>query len=139
MKFVCNTLQETQKAAEYLARAAKPGFCLALFGDLGYGKTTFAKYFIKSLNRSVSDVPSPTFTIIQTYDSPIAEIWHVDCYRLKSKDEFYNLGLEDALRHCITIIEWPEVIMSLLPIDTVKAYFSYDGNIRQLFFRYCRS
>jgi tRNA threonylcarbamoyladenosine biosynthesis protein TsaE len=125
-KFLCHSLEDTKNAAEYFARLAKPGQCFALLGDLGYGKTTFAKYFIQFLNKSVSHVTSPTFTIVQIYDSVVAEIWHVDCYRLKNEEEFYELGLDEAFSHCISIIEWPEVILQLLPTDTIKIKFSME-------------
>jgi tRNA threonylcarbamoyladenosine biosynthesis protein TsaE len=132
VKFVCKSLKDTQNAAKYFSQFAKAGQCFALFGDLGYGKTTFTRYFVRLLNKSNEDVQSPSFTLVQIYDSAIAEIWHVDCYRWKSPDAFYELGLEDALLNCITIIEWPEIILHLLPPDTIKIKFSLVGKIREL-------
>jgi tRNA threonylcarbamoyladenosine biosynthesis protein TsaE len=132
IKFVCKTLADTRNAAEYFAGSAKAGRCFALFGDLGYGKTAFAGYFIRSLNKSVQDVVSPTFSIVQIYDSDVAEIWHVDCHRLKSEEEFRELGLDEAFQRCITIVEWPEIIENFLPTDTVKIKFSVEGSVREL-------
>ncbi len=123
-KFICNSLDDTKKAAEYFSEFAKPGQCFALYGNLGFGKTTFTQYLIKILNPQIENIISPTFNIIQTYPSKIAEIWHIDCYRLKSTDEFYELGIEEAFSNCVTIIEWPEEIEDLLPSDTVKIQFS---------------
>ncbi len=123
-KFVCNSLDDTKKVAEYFFKFAKPGQCFALYGNLGFGKTTFAQYLIKILNPKIENIISPTFNIIQTYPSEIAEIWHVDCYRLKSSEEFYELGIDEAFSSCITIIEWPEIIEDLLPSDTIKIQFS---------------
>jgi tRNA threonylcarbamoyladenosine biosynthesis protein TsaE len=123
IQIICNSTADAKNVAERLAHLAKPGQCFALSGELGSGKTTFAKYFIGSLSRPLQDVTSPTFTIVQIYDSDIAEIWHADFYRLKSEEEFYELGFEEALSHCITIIEWPEIILHLLPADTVKINF----------------
>ncbi|MDR2782187.1 MAG: tRNA (adenosine(37)-N6)-threonylcarbamoyltransferase complex ATPase subunit type 1 TsaE [Holosporaceae bacterium] len=131
-EFICNSLTDTQSAAKYFARLAKPGQCFALFGDLGYGKTTFAKYLIQSLNESVEDVTSPTFTIVQVYNSDVAEIWHIDCYRLKSEEEFYELGFDENFQDRVTIVEWPEIIQSILPTDTINIKFSLDGTIRKL-------
>ena len=125
--FKCFSEKDTKQAAEYFAQFAKPEQCFALRGDLGYGKTTFAKYFINSLNQSIEDVTSPTFTIVQTYESSVAEIWHVDCYRLKDREEFFELGLEEAFNYCITIIEWPEIIQDLLPKDSINIDFSIDS------------
>ncbi len=130
MKFICNSLEQTKLAAEYFSQFARPGKCFALYGNLGFGKTTFAKYFIRSLNNNIIDISSPTFNIIQTYQSNIAEIWHVDCYRIKSKEEFYELGIDEAFPLYITIIEWPEIIENFLPEDTVKILFSKNKDKR---------
>lgn len=129
-KFICNSLDDTQKAAEYFSEFAKPGKCFALYGNLGFGKTTFAQYLIKTLNPKIENIISPTFNIIQTYPSKIAEIWHIDCYRLKSADEFYDLGIDEAFLDCITVVEWPEIIGDLLPSDVIKIQFSKISNQR---------
>lgn len=129
-KFICNSLDDTQKAAEYFSEFAKPGQCFALYGNLGFGKTTFAQYLIKTLNPKIENIISPTFNIIQTYPSKIAEIWHIDCYRLKSADEFYDLGIDEAFLDCITVVEWPEIIGDLLPSDVIKIQFSKISNQR---------
>jgi len=131
-KFVCNSLNDTKLAAEYFAEFARVGQCFALFGGLGFGKTTFSKYFIQALNPLIKEISSPTFTIVQTYDSVVAEIWHVDCYRLKSEDEFYELGLDEAFSNCVTIIEWPEIILHQLPQDTIKIEFSLKHRTRYI-------
>ncbi|MDR0753226.1 MAG: tRNA (adenosine(37)-N6)-threonylcarbamoyltransferase complex ATPase subunit type 1 TsaE [Holosporaceae bacterium] len=132
VEFICNILRDTRNAAKYFAHFAKVGQCFALYGDLGCGKTTFSKYLIKALNKSVGDIPSPTFTLVQVYDSSIAEIWHVDCYRWQSVEEFWELGLEEALENCIVIVEWPDIIQHLLPSNTIKIKFFFDGKIRRL-------
>ncbi|MDR1982469.1 MAG: tRNA (adenosine(37)-N6)-threonylcarbamoyltransferase complex ATPase subunit type 1 TsaE [Holosporaceae bacterium] len=131
-EFICNSLNDTKIAAEYFSQFAEVGQCFALFGDLGYGKTTFSKYFIQSLNKSIKEVPSPTFAIVQIYNSSVAEIWHVDLYRLKSEEEFYELGVEEALHHCVTIVEWPEIIQHLLPQNVIKIRILLEGNARRI-------
>jgi tRNA threonylcarbamoyladenosine biosynthesis protein TsaE len=130
IEFLCKSLEDTKNAAEYFGQFARIGRCFALCGDLGSGKTTFSRYLIRWLNPSVTDVPSPTFTIVQTYDSNAGEIWHVDCHRLKSNGEFLELGLEEALVNCITIIEWPEIIGEFLPPDTIRIDFSLRNGDR---------
>ena len=87
-------------------------------------------YLIKTLNPNIENIVSPTFNIIQTYPSKIAEIWHIDCYRLKSADEFYDLGIDEAFSSCITVIEWPKIIEDLLPDDMIKIKFSKIGDQR---------
>ncbi len=131
-KFICNSLDDTKKAAEYFSEFAKLGQCFALYGNLGFGKTTFAQYLIKILNPEIENIISPTFNIIQTYPCEIAEIWHIDCYRLKSADEFYELGIEEAFSDCITIIEWPEIIEDMLPNNTIKINFSKTNDLRTI-------
>ena len=79
---------------------------------------------IKIVNAKIENIGSPTFNIIQTYESDVAEIWHIDCYRMKSSDEFFELGIDEIFSSCITIIEWPEIIEKFLPEDAIKLKFS---------------
>lgn len=127
IEFKCVSLDDTKKAAEYFAKFAKPGQCFALYGNLGSGKTTFSQFLIKSLIPTVEHVASPTFTIIQTYNNgDKLEIWHVDCYRLNDREEFFELGLEEAFETCVTIIEWPEIIADFLPKNAIKIQFAIE-------------
>lgn len=128
--FLCDTLSQTLEVAKYFSRYAKKGCCFALYGDLGIGKTTFSKFLIQSLNPKIENVTSPTFNIVQIYECPITEIWHVDCYRLKSESEIVELGLEEAFASCITIIEWPEIVENFLPSDTIRLCFSLKNGSR---------
>lgn len=109
----------TDRLAAAVARRAVPGDVIALGGDLGAGKTHFARAFIRSLAPAAGDVPSPTFTLVQTYPAQTAagpvEIWHFDLYRLKSAEEAYDLAIEDAFAGGISLIEWPARLGSLLP------------------------
>ena len=130
--FSCSTLQKTEEIAKKFSAYALKGRCFALYGDLGSGKTTFSKFLIQSLNPKIENVTSPTFNIVQTYGCSIAEIWHVDCYRLKSASEIIELGLEEAFANCITIIEWPEIIENYLPSDTIRIYFSLKNQSRTI-------
>lgn len=109
----------TARAGRVLAGLARPGDVLALRGDLGAGKTTLARGFISAVVAAEEAVPSPTFTLVQTYpaeteNGPI-EIWHFDLYRLKSAEEAYEVGIEEAFAQGISLIEWPERLGSLLP------------------------
>ena len=131
-EFICRNLTDTQAMAEKIAQMASPGKCFALYGNLGYGKTTFTKFFVKSLNSEIAEVISPTFNIVCTYSSDRGEIWHIDCYRLKSADEIQELGLEEAFASCICVIEWPEIIEKYLPNDAVKIKFEKSNDILKI-------
>jgi tRNA threonylcarbamoyladenosine biosynthesis protein TsaE len=104
----------TAALAARLAALAAPGDVIALAGELGAGKTAFARAFIRARGGD-EDVPSPTFTLAQIYELPGAAIWHFDCYRLRAPGEAWELGIEDAFRDGISLIEWPEKLGSLLP------------------------
>lgn len=93
-----------------MAAVLKPGDTLALQGPVGAGKTHFARAFIRARQGDLAeDVPSPTFTLVQTYGDPMGtEIWHADLYRLSHPDELAELGLDEAMRDAIVLIEWPD-------------------------------
>jgi tRNA threonylcarbamoyladenosine biosynthesis protein TsaE len=109
----------TVALAARVAGVAARGDVIALSGPLGAGKTVFARAFIRARG-GIGEVPSPTFTLVQTYELPEGAIWHFDCYRLKEADEAWELGIEDAFRDGISLIEWPERIETLLPADRLR-------------------
>jgi tRNA threonylcarbamoyladenosine biosynthesis protein TsaE len=115
----------TARLGRLLARLVRPRDVIALHGGLGLGKTTLARAFIQALTGSTDEeVPSPTFTLVQTYDSDRGTIWHIDAYRLKHPDEIWELGFEDALVDGILLIEWPERLGPHLParrLDVILA------------------
>jgi tRNA threonylcarbamoyladenosine biosynthesis protein TsaE len=98
-----------------LAGEAERGDVFALKGVLGAGKTTFARGFIRALTTPDEEVPSPTFTLVQTYDSRKGPLFHFDLYRLEDPEEAWELGIEDAFAGGISLIEWPERLGPLLP------------------------
>lgn len=105
----------TATLAARLAAIARVGDIIALEGDLGAGKTTFARAFICASGVADREVPSPTFTLVQVYDAAEAEIWHFDLYRLAAADEAWELGIEEAFLSGISLIEWPDRLGRLLP------------------------
>lgn len=124
-------LAATQALARRLAVITRPGDTFALSGDLGAGKTEWARAFIRArLARADEEVPSPTFTLVQIYGDDEDEIWHADLYRLARPDEALELGLEDAFGHAIVVLEWPERIGSLLPRDRLEIAFVFAGGRR---------
>lgn len=107
---------QTTRFAADLAAQIKPGDIILLRGPLGSGKSVFARSLIRSLTGEPDmDVPSPTFTLVQTYDTPKGPLWHFDLYRLKDPEEVYEIGWEEALSGGIAVIEWPERLGSLTP------------------------
>ena len=118
-EFVCKTEAETIELAEYFADKAKRGDIFALYGTLGMGKSVFARGFVKKLC-GVDDVPSPTFTLVQSYESSKGDIYHFDLYRLKHSDEVFELGFEDIVYSGISLIEWPEKAGAWLPKNIIK-------------------
>jgi tRNA threonylcarbamoyladenosine biosynthesis protein TsaE len=100
--------------AERISRLAQLGDIIALKGDLGTGKTAFARAFIRSRGNPEEEVPSPTFTLVQVYDLH-PPIWHFDLYRLCSPEEAWELGIEEAFGEGFSLIEWPERLGPLLP------------------------
>jgi len=120
-------LPDEAATAAFAARVsalAAAGDVIALKGDLGAGKTSFARAFIRSRG-AVEEVPSPTFTLVQVYELPPVAIWHFDLYRLKSAEEAWELGIEDAFSEGISLIEWPERLGSLLPRHRLEITFHY--------------
>ena len=116
----------THSLARTLASLFNRGEQLALKGDLGSGKTVFVRAFVKSLCGQSTDVPSPTFTLLQTYDTMDGrELFHYDLYRLKRPDEALELDIDYAFAEGITLIEWPEKVSLFLPDDHLKIKLSY--------------
>jgi tRNA threonylcarbamoyladenosine biosynthesis protein TsaE len=116
----------TAALAARLAALAWPSDVIALKGELGVGKTSFARAFIRARGGD-EDVPSPTFTLVQSYDLPNGTVWHFDLYRLKSAEEAWELGIEDAFRDGISLIEWPERLGSLLPARCLAVALDYGA------------
>ncbi len=101
----------TRALGAALASALRPGDFLALTGDLGAGKTALARALIQARfgpGGEDEDVPSPTFTLVQTYETPDLLITHVDLYRLDAPEDIRELGLTDALDEGAILMEWPE-------------------------------
>lgn len=129
MGFLSKSTKETKKLAKQLISKIKPGTVIALYGDLGSGKTTFVKYLVEILG-SESKVQSPTFVLIRTYKTTRGEIQrvnHIDLYRITNAKEMENLGIEELMKEpqSITLIEWPKIAEEILPTNTIKIYFEY--------------
>lgn len=116
--------EATARFAALLADRLGPGDILCLDGDLGAGKTHFARALIQHLQAAdgrVEDVPSPTFTLVQIYEAAGQEIWHADLYRLGDPQEVDELGLTDAFDTAICLVEWPDRLGEEMPARALWA------------------
>lgn len=119
-------LKQTEILAARIAKIVVLGDVITLSGNLGAGKTSFAQYFIKSLTNEEIEVTSPTFNLLHLYKTLTLEIWHFDLYRLKNRDEIYELGIESAFNQGVSIIEWPEIIQTILPKDRLELNLAFS-------------
>lgn len=128
------TAEDTDNLGRTLSQMATPGDCFLLRGQIGAGKSALARAFIRARLGAETEVPSPTFTLVQTYQDDGVEIWHADLYRLSDPQEAVELGLTDAFETQICLIEWPELLGELAPKNVLDIHLSVtaDGHIALL-------
>jgi tRNA threonylcarbamoyl adenosine modification protein YjeE len=131
-EFPLPDLDATTRLGRAIAGGLTRGDAVALWGDLGAGKTTLARAILQALGVK-EDVPSPTFTIVQNYETSPA-IAHYDLYRLKSPREMAELGFEDALDQGAVLVEWPERAPEVLPPEAlhVRLSLAHDGRLAKI-------
>jgi len=133
-KSILATQTKTEEQTESLATAlhgiARAGDVILLSGDIGAGKSFLARAFIRSACGAETEVPSPTFTLVQVYEAPKFEIWHCDLYRLSSPDEVIELGLEAAFQEAVTLIEWPDRLADLQPEGALSISIGVVNEVR---------
>ena len=122
--FTFPTEADTAQFAGRLGRLLRSGDTLLLEGPIGAGKSAFARALIRSLAGAEIEVPSPTFTLVQTYELPLCDVWHCDLYRLTQVDEVLELGLEEAFSDSICLIEWPDRLGDAAPPDALRMTFA---------------
>ena len=125
-EFILNNVEEMRMWARDFAGKLSAPCVVALHGDLGMGKSEIARTIIQTLRGADTVVPSPTFTIVQSYDG----ISHFDLYRIEDADELVEVGLEHAMQNDITLIEWPEIAYGMLPADTINIFITQHGDGR---------
>jgi tRNA threonylcarbamoyladenosine biosynthesis protein TsaE len=123
---------DTARLGRWLAGCLQPGDTVLLQGPIGSGKSHLARSVIQSWLGQMEDVPSPTYTLVQTYGEGDAEIWHADLYRLSHPDEVIELGLDDAFGRAICLVEWPERLGHATPDSALRLTFSQDGGGRRV-------
>lgn len=136
LTLTCNSPDATGRVARALAQHLAPGDTILLAGEVGAGKTHFTRAAILSQLDAPEDVPSPTYTLVQTYNATPGEIWHADLYRLTDTSEIEELGLAAAFTDAICLIEWPDRLGPLTPPDALTIAFTAPGpeDVRTLTF-----
>src|SRR6476660_7129025 len=120
----------TRRLAIDLTSILKPGALVTLSGDLGAGKTAFARALIRHLAADETlDVPSPTFTLVQTYALPRFAVVHADLYRVSHAGELTELGVDEAAENAVVLLEWPDRAAEVLPADRLDIAFTLAPNL----------
>ena len=127
-EYILNNIDETHNFAREFAKTLHAPVTVALHGDLGMGKSEISRTIIQTLRGADTVVPSPTFTIVQSYDG----ISHFDLYRINDKSELVEIGLPYAIANDITLIEWPDIAGDLLPENTIHLYITEHGSGRKI-------
>lgn len=126
-QIVSNTETDTMNLAKNLAKSLKKGDVVVLTGELGSGKTKFVEGFL-SFFGIADEISSPTFTIINEYDTTNFPIFHFDVYRLEDSSEFYEIGGDEYFENGVCLIEWGEIIEDALPNRYIHIIFNKDEN-----------
>ena len=140
MEYISHSLAETESIAQSLAEHLKDGDTLALYGDMGAGKTAFVRGLIKHLiPECLRLVHSPTFALVNEYKGESRAVYHFDFYRLKDDDDLYSIAFFDYFdRGGIIVTEWSENVPGVFPPGTAEIHFSrIDDETREIKVRLC--
>lgn len=127
MKYITDSYEETEKVAAEFAQGLKGGEVIAMYGDLGAGKTAFVRGMARALG--IQDhITSPTFTILNVYEGGRLPLYHFDVYRIADPDEMYEIGYEDYIgSDGVAVIEWAELIDDILPDEYIRIDIRRDS------------
>ncbi len=128
LKIKLESPKKTAAFAAGLANHLGPGDIILLDGKIGSGKTHFARSLIQSRMTDPEDVPSPTFTLVQSYETSAGDIWHCDLYRISTTEEIEELGLIEAFDTALCLVEWPDKLGPLIPPTALTLKFQTDPN-----------
>lgn len=130
LQYTLHDESQTTLLARAIAKVLQPGDLIALAGCLGVGKTSLARALIREFLPG-EDVPSPTFTLVQTYDAPKFRISHADLYRVRSRRELRELGFEEALEGGVLLVEWPDRMSEQLAPDRLDVIIEVDDGVEE--------
>ena len=126
--------KQTRALAKRLSNFFKKGDLVFLFGEIGTGKTTFVKNFINNLQKknqeNITEVPSPTFNILNEYKIKNLDIYHYDLYRVKDKEELQNLGQINENSNALVFVEWPELLKKNI-LNYIGLHFEYEDDLNK--------
>ena len=126
--------KNTESISKKFSNFIRKGDIIFLYGEIGVGKTTFIKHLINSLQRKnklkLTEVPSPTFNIVNQYKINEIIINHYDLFKIKDPKEIYNIGIFEDNSEMVTLVEWPEIIFNK-PKKLIELYFSYEGDFER--------
>jgi len=122
----------TERLGAALAKRLRPRDVVALQGGLGVGKTTLARAILRAASGDPAlIVPSPTFTLVEIYDTPAGVFWHFDLYRLEEPEQVFELGWEEARADGMALVEWAERLGALLPRERLTVTLAMEGDGRR--------
>ncbi|MGE5610624.1 MAG: tRNA (adenosine(37)-N6)-threonylcarbamoyltransferase complex ATPase subunit type 1 TsaE [Bacillota bacterium] len=127
-----HSVAETETIAGELAKTLAGGECIALYGDLGAGKTQFVRGLVRGLGGEPRSVSSPTFVLLNMYDTGRLAVYHLDAYRVHGSEDFEAIGFAELLEQGgVVVVEWAERIPSLLPTDRITVTLRTIGKTRR--------
>lgn len=130
----CHSLSETKSLAGCFALLLRAGLVVGLQGPLGVGKSAFARYVIQGSCGEAQEVPSPTFTLVQSYETQAGlPVMHMDLYRLEAPEEAFELGVEDSFYEAANLVEWPSKMGGFWPADAASIEISFADEDARLF------
>lgn len=125
---ISNSVEETEAIAAELASTLRGGQCLALFGDLGAGKTQFVRGLVRGLGGNARAVSSPTYILLNVYDNGRLAVYHLDAYRVAGADDFEAIGFTELLEQGgVVVVEWAQRVSSLLPPERIEVRITASG------------
>ena len=123
-----HSVHQTEQIAAELARNLRGGECIGLYGDLGAGKTQFVRGLVQGLGANAHAVSSPTFVLLNVYDTGRLKVFHLDAYRLTGADDFEAIGFAELLEQAgVVVVEWAERVESLLPANRINVRIQPTG------------